>query len=145
MFNDRAVLHSASHQVLTVPVEKQSGLNCTVVGLRPAAGEDDLGRFASQQIRDLLSCEVYCFRRPFTERIRTRRIPVLILQERQHLLQNLGIDLSRGVIVEVNHKTALPGRDLRILRRRRLVFPTLVSEYFSPFQVEVSDIERQRR
>src|SRR5271169_2894692 len=104
MFYDRAVLHSASHQVLTVPVEKQSGLNCTVVGLRPATGEDDLRRFASQQIRDLLSCEVYCFRRPFAERIRTRRISVLILQERQHLLQHLGIDLGRGVIVEVNHK-----------------------------------------
>ena len=73
---------------------------------------------------------------------RARRVSILILQKRQHLLKNLRIDLGRSIIVEVNHKTGLPGRDFRILLQRvnhrfqlprgPPVIPIQKRDYFAP-------------
>ena len=77
-------------------------LDREVVGLRPAAGEDDLPRLRVDGAGDDLPCLVDALARTPAAPMQARRIAPVLTQIRQHGLEHLGAQRARRGVVEVD-------------------------------------------
>jgi hypothetical protein len=72
-------------------------------GLGSAAREHDLFRFRAEKVGDPRTGLVQSLPGFLAEPVHARRVPKIDIPEiRKHLLQDLGIDRGRGVVVEVD-------------------------------------------
>src|SRR5581483_4220010 len=80
-----------------------------VVALRPAARENNLAWLASQHLGRAIPRIIQNRPRPPANMVHAAGIAVDSLQKRQHRLPHLGIQGSRGVVIEINrpHVTTL--------------------------------------
>ena len=77
-------------------------LDREVVGLRPAAGEDDLARLRADGAGDDLARLVDALARAPAAPVQARRIAAVLTQVRQHRLEHLGAQRARRGVIEVD-------------------------------------------
>ncbi len=73
-----------------------------IVRFRPAARKNNFRWFTTQQRRQPFASKIDGFSRFPGKAIPARRVAVIFGQERQHFLDHGGIELGRGVVIEVN-------------------------------------------
>jgi len=73
-----------------------------VVGLGAAAGEDDLAGGPADEARHLLAGGVHRGARLLPEPVQARRVAEALPQDRQHGIENAGIERGRRVVIEVD-------------------------------------------
>ena len=116
------VLDRRHHEVsAAVPVGPRHALEGEIVGLRPAAGEDDLAGGASEKVGDLLPRRRHGRRCFASGCVTARRVAGVTMQVRLDGRGHLGVDGGGGVVVEVDHRR-LQGQS-RARRARRLPRP----------------------
>ena len=79
-----------------------NALDREVVGLGPAAGEDDLAWLRADGAGDHLARLVDPLARPPPDAVEARRVAVVLAQVRQHRLEHLGAQRPRRGVVEVD-------------------------------------------
>ena len=102
IIKDGVVLDRGGHDVAPLGRHLESGMKRGVIRFRPAAGENDLVRLATEERGDAFMREIDRFLHLGAETVRAGGIAVLGGQERHHLLQDLGIDPGAGVVIEIN-------------------------------------------
>src|SRR6185312_5267569 len=95
----RVVLDSRTDDV--VPLTNQSGYS-QIVSLSAAAGEHDLSRTATQQIRHRLPSAFDRSPRLLAMMMNGGRVPEMLAKVRPHCLQDFRQHGGRGVVVEIN-------------------------------------------
>src|SRR5262249_58370461 len=91
--------------VALLAVDRGNALECQVVALGGAGGEDDLLGAGADEGRDLLAGRLDGFLRvPAEAVIAARRVAVVLGEEGQHRLDDARITAGRGVVVQVNGK-----------------------------------------
>ena len=118
---DGAVLGRHGDDVPLLPVRRRLGdpLEGQVVRLGGAAGPDDLPRVGPDDRRHLGAGGLDRGRRVAPEGVvAARRVPEAIGEKGQHRVEDPGIEGSRGVVVQVDHRTfsGRPGAQARCLR-----------------------------
>ena len=97
-----AVFDGSRNDVVTPRIELERGIYRGIIRLRPATGENNLSRFTPEERGDALTRQI---NRPANLRakgIAARGIAVVLGQKGQHLLEHSGIELRRGVVIEIN-------------------------------------------
>ena len=98
----RAVFDRGRDDVLPGRIELQRGIDRRIIGLRPAARENDFARLASEQCRHALPREIDRTPDLRAEPVAARRIPKIFGEKRQHFLDHRWIELRGRVVIEIN-------------------------------------------
>ena len=99
----RFVLDGARDEAGAAPVRaRQHAAQRRVVGLGPAAREDDLARLRTEERRDTLAGVLHREPRPPPERMDRRRVAVVLAEVREHRLEHRLVERRRGGVVEIN-------------------------------------------
>ena len=113
IIQNSVVLDRGGDDMLPLGRHLEGGMERGVIRFRPAAGENDLVRLATEQGGDALVREFDRFLHLGAETMRAGRIPVLGGEKRHHLLQDLRVDPGAGVVIEINdfagHESISPG------------------------------------
>ena len=100
---DGVVFCGAGDEVIFFGVETAGGEDGGVVGFGAAAGEDDFVGVAVEEGGGLFAGEVDCFADGFGGGVGAGGVGEVILEEREHGLEDGGVELRGGVVVEVDH------------------------------------------
>ncbi len=95
------MFHGRSDDVAFVGLEHQGAMDCRIVALRPATGEEDFFRLGIDERRNLGSSFLDGPGHLASELVSARRISPMLGQERKHRLEHFRRHLGRGVIVEI--------------------------------------------
>ena len=103
------MLDGGDDDFVAVRVRGQAGAYRRIVALRAAGGEQDLvGEGGSDERRDLFAGRPHPLAAWRAEGVQRRRIAEMLGQIRQHRRDDLGIDPSRRVVVQIDrpHRAA---------------------------------------
>ncbi len=102
MTRRRAVLDRGRDDVLPCRIELERGIYRGIIGLRAAAGENDLARLAPEERRHALAREIERTPHLRTKTIAARRVPEIFGEKWQHFLDHGRIELRGRVVIEID-------------------------------------------
>ena len=141
IIQDGVVLDRGRDDVAPLGRHLERGMKRGVVRFRPAAGENDFVRLATEQGGHPLVRQLGRLFHLGAETMRARGIAVMGGQERHHLLQHRGIDPGAGIVIEINDfglvgmdKIGVSDRPRQLFRRARFV-PRMLRMMMRPTEV----------